>query len=70
MKKDPQLQKARQLADDVARAMRHYPYLLRSVPPQLLDIDVVFSKVPFVSSFRLTATNPRDEGGAQSGPSL
>ena len=67
-KKDSVL-RARHLADDVARAMRFYPMALRTIPPRLIDIDDAFSKIPFMKIFRVLATNPRDEGGLQSGPS-
>lgn len=51
------------LADAVARAMHHYPYVMRTAPPYLLDIDVAFSRTRNMPSpsFHVPATHPREE---------
>jgi hypothetical protein len=48
-------------ANKIARAMRFYPLVLRSVPPQLLDIDRVYSRTRYLQMFHLPATHPREE---------
>lgn len=63
-----ELSHAKYIADKIAKLMKYFPMLLRTTPPRLLDIDEAFSKTRYMTNFHIPATNPRDEGGAQSGP--
>ena len=52
---------ATRTADQIARAMRFYPMVLRTAPPRLLDIDIVYSRTRYMGIFHVPATHPREE---------
>lgn len=58
---DRQLRDARALADSIARVMRFFPSVLRTTPPTMIDIDVVYSLTRKSTQFHLAATHPREE---------
>ena len=58
---DRQLIVARDLADRIARVMRFFPSVLRTTPPTVIDIDVVYSLTRKSAQFHLPATHPREE---------
>lgn len=58
---DRQLLAARALADRIARVMRFFPSVMRTTPPTVVDIDVVYSLTRKSAQFHLDATHPREE---------
>lgn len=58
---DRQLRDAREIADRIARVMRFFPSVLRTTPPTVIDIDVVYSLTRKSAQFHLDATHPREE---------
>ena len=58
---DPQLRAAVTLADSIARGMRFFPSVLRTIPPIVIDIDTVYSLTRKSAQFHLDATHPREE---------
>lgn len=47
-----------------------WPLVLRTDPPTIMTREEAYAKVPYMRITRIKATNPRDEGGLQSGPDL
>lgn len=44
-----------------------WPVVLRTDPPTIMTREEAYAKVPRMAVTHVAATNPRDEGGAQSG---
>ena len=52
------MDEARAIADEIALAMKHYPMLLRSTPPILMDIDEAYSLRRGIRITHIPATRP------------